>query len=356
LGSQEIRLQSNPIVGAFVFPKLCQNLSDLKPTLAIFQEDGINAIMTECDTYNPAAIDAIHEIGIGFYAGVACFSDHASNFRLLSKRPELWPILENGDRRPQMEWYIGISPSDRRHQEEVLANIGFIAKTYPIDGLFLDFVRWPLHWEIELRLNRPRPLDSSFDIVTLTKFEEAKGALPRTGLETTAELAAWIRERQLREWVDFKCKVVTDFVWEARVALEEAKPGAKLGVYIVPDVDGLTESLTGQRVSDLEPLVDWVAPMLYHNILLHPPSWVGSALARVVRIAGPKTLPVVQADSNRDPAADADWGPPMTDADWSAALVEVAAQRDIAGLIVFPGTAVMGAKGKTLRAMVRAWR
>ena len=31
------------------------------------------------------------------------------------------------------------------------------------------------------------------------------------------------------------------------------------------NVNGLAEPLTGQRVRDLEPLVDWVAPMLYHS-------------------------------------------------------------------------------------------
>ena len=41
--------------------------------------------------------------------------------------------------------------------------------------------------------------------------------------------------------------------------------------------------------------------MLYHNILLQPPSWVAPTLAPVVKVAGKKTLPVLQADSNRDP-------------------------------------------------------
>ena len=69
--------------------------------------------MTESDAYDPAAIDETHEAGLRFYAGIACFSDHASNFRLLNERPELWPILEDGSRRPQLEWYVGMTPTDR---------------------------------------------------------------------------------------------------------------------------------------------------------------------------------------------------------------------------------------------------
>ena len=67
-----------------------------------------------------------------------------------------------------------------------------------------------------------------------------------------------------------------------------------------------------------------------------------------------KTLPVLQADSNRDPAVVGDWGPPMTDANWDETLSQVAGRSDIGGLIVFPGTALMSERGASLRAMLRA--
>jgi hypothetical protein len=348
-------LRSRPIVGAFVFPDFWENSRRANSNLARLKDCGVNAIMTESDSYEFSVLETTHKAGLRFLAGVACFSDHASNFRSLNERSELWPILENGERRPQMEWYVGMTPADRGRQGEALAEIRSIAREYPVDGIFLDFVRWPLHWEIELRPGRERPLDSSFDSATLTKFEEATEALPRD-LVATAARAAWIRRNRLAEWVEFKCRVVSDFVREARSALQETKADAELGIYVVPDVNGLTELLTGQRIPDLAPLVDWVAPMLYHNILLRPPSWVASALAPVVAIAGRKTLPVLQADSNRDPAVVGDWGPPMSDADWSATLSQVAERSDIGGLIVFPGAALIGGRGDSLRGMLGARR
>jgi hypothetical protein len=160
----------------------------------------------------------------------------------------------------------------------------------------------------------------------------------------------------LAEWVEFKCKVVNDFVSDARNVLIETKVDADLGIYVVPDVDGLTEPLTGQRVQDLARLVDWIAPMLYHNILLQPPTWVASTLAAVVKVGGKKTLPVLQAGSNQDPAVVGDWGPPMSDVNWSETLSQVAGQSDIGGLIVFPGMALMGRRGASLRAMLGARR
>jgi hypothetical protein len=254
-----------------------------------------------------------------------------------------------------MEWYVGMTPTDSRRQEEVIAAIGAIARTYPIDGLFLDFVRWPLHWEIELRPGAPRPLDSSFDTAALAKFEAVNGTLPQS-LDSIHAKAAWIRENRLMDWIDFKCRTVTDFVARARIVLKDARPDAELGVYVVPEVNGLTEPLTGQRIRDLAPLADWLAPMLYHNILLQPPGWVGSALQGVARIAGPKTLPLIQADSNRDADDAADWGPPMPTENFSAALAEVTARDDVGGLIVFPGSALLNDRAAALRAGTQAWR
>ena len=346
-------MRSKSIVGAFVFSEFWGERSRANSNLARLRDCGVNAIMTESDRYESSMLDATHKVGLRFFAGVACFSDHASNFRSLCQRPELWPVLETGERRPQMEWYVGMSPTDWRPRKEALAQIKSIARTYPVDGIFLDFARWPLHWEIELRPGRGRPLDSSFDAATLTMFEKATGALPR-GLDSTKARAAWIRRNRLADWVEFKCKVVSDFVGEAQNALKEANADAELGIYVVPDVNGLTEPLTGQRIKDLEPLVDWMAPMLYHNILLQPPAWIASTLAPLVTIAGEKTLPVLQADSNRDPALVGDWGPPMSDVAWSETLSQVAGRTDIGGLIVFPGMALMGERGASLQAMLEA--
>ena len=346
-------MSSSPIVGAFVFPDFWKNWRGANSNLARLRDCGVNAIMTESYRYESSMLDATHKVGLRFFAGVACFSDHASNFRSLCQRPEMWPVLETGERRPQIEWYVGMSPTDRRRQEETLAKIKSIARTYPVDGIFVDFARWPLHWEIELRPGRERPLDSSFNSATLAKFEEATSSLP-PDLNTTPARAAWIRGNRLAEWVEFKCKVVSDFVSEARGALKETKADAEFGIYVVPDVNGLTEPLTGQRIEDLAPLVDWIAPMLYHNILLQPPSWVAPTLAPVVKVAGKRTLPVLQADSNRDPGVVGDWGPPMSDADWRETLSQVAGRPDIGGLIVFPGTALMSGRGASLRAMLGA--
>ena len=94
--------------------------------------------------------------------------------------------------------------------------------------------------------------------------------------------------------------------------------------------------------------------MLYHNILLPPPSWIAEALPGIVQVAGRKTLPVVQVDSNRDPALAADWGPPMSVEDWRATLTRIGDRTDLAGVVVFPGTSLVGnGRGELLKGILR---
>src|SRR5438552_6602610 len=121
------------VVGAFVFLEVLKDVSRARALFYALKDRGVNSVMTESEAYDAAAVQATHDLGLRFYAGVACFSDHGSNFAKLARRPELWPILETGERRPQMEWYIGVSPTDRTHQQGILGAIASIAATFPVD-------------------------------------------------------------------------------------------------------------------------------------------------------------------------------------------------------------------------------
>ena len=349
--TEDPRLKTDRLVGVFLFSEAWHDADAFRRLVSELRNFGINTIVTESDAYDANAIAIEHEAGLRFFAGVACFSDHAFDFRKIRERPELWPVLETGERRPQIEWYVGITPTDRVHQQNVLQKIRAIVTDYPVDGLFLDFIRWPLHWEIELRPNQPRPLDSSFDEKTLEQFQASSGSRLPQSATTVAAQADWIRQNHQRAWVDFKCGVISKFVEETRRVLKEVRGAMPLGLFLVPNVDGQAEALTGQRLSKLALLSDFIAPMLYHNILLRPPPWVGESLSDVVKLAKGKTLPVVQADSNRDTKVPGDWGPPMTLENWQATLAEVRYSFDnLAGVLVFPGTSLIGnGRGESLR-------
>src|SRR5215471_8055970 len=89
----EPSLVSKRLVGAFVFSDAWRDRDRFGALLRAFRGYGINALMTESEEYEVAAIEQAHDLGLRFYAGVACFSDHATNFRQLGERPGLWPVL-----------------------------------------------------------------------------------------------------------------------------------------------------------------------------------------------------------------------------------------------------------------------
>ena len=90
------------------------------------------------------------------------FSDHASNFRWIKEH-----VLSRGRfSRPagrasrEVEWYIGMPPTDRRRQKDVLAEVARIAQTLLDRRPFSRFraLAASCRESEELRPGRPRPL------------------------------------------------------------------------------------------------------------------------------------------------------------------------------------------------------
>ena len=111
------------IVGAFIFPEVWQVWTDAQAE-TVFESllgFGVNTICTESETYRDDLITLAHRLGLRWFGGIACFSDHVHQHQILRERPEMWPIDESGARRPEMEWYIGLTPTFEDYGESRLA-------------------------------------------------------------------------------------------------------------------------------------------------------------------------------------------------------------------------------------------
>ena len=317
-----------PVVGAFVPSAEWQAWTpeQARRELDELQSFGINTFVTEAETYHDSLIEQVHRRGMRFAGGIGCFVDKGD---ILQQRPELWPVLETGERRPKMEWYTGLTPTNANYRAERLATVERILRNHDLDAFCLDFIRWPLHWEQELRPDMPQPPDSSFDSSTIQQFLAYTGLSLPQAATTTAEEARWILSQHHAEWVDFKCQIITGFVEQAR----ERCGSVALGAYIVPAPEAERERLVGQRLRELAPLLDFAAPMVYHAILHRPPEWTADISREVAQYV--PVLPVLQVRAADDIDIGADWGPPISPDEWRQVVELATRERDNQGLIAF---------------------
>jgi len=341
------------VVGAFIFPEIWQawsttQASRMFDSLAGF---GVNTVCTESETYRDDLIEICHRHELKWFGGIGCFSDHSHSNQIVRERPELWPVGEDGNLRPEMEWYLGITPTFEDYNESRIRLAEQLVRTHSLDGFFLDFIRWPLHWELELRPSAPLPLSYSFDPHSLERFQNERAISIPTSLQNTAEAAAWILTHHRQEWTDFKCRVITNFVQQTSQRLRALRPESfSLGLFALPMSADELESYAGQRLQDLIPLVDYVAPMVYHAIIHRPVDWAVRHVDKVLQIAGSKTLPILQVDSAEGAASGADWGPPIPPSEWAQLVSQITTMPSLGGIIVFTGTALFqDHRGEILR-------
>jgi len=344
---------SDRLVGAFFFYHHLEGMTPerRRASFDALASSGVNAIVTESDTYGSGILAEARRAGLAFWGGISCFLHVNSTGNVLERDPSLTPILATGERRPTMEWYNGIPPTARAHREERRAHLVEQVRQHRFDGLLLDFIRWPMHWEVELRPGYPPPIDNSFDAVTLRDFRDRSGVpIADDLIGRPAAAASWITLNYPREWVDFKCDVITEYVGEIKRSLSEASGrDIPLGICGIP----VRPEWVGQRFGDLANVVELICPMTYHPVLYRPPSWVRETVAACIDAAPGKIAPIVQVDTDGAEHA-ADFGPAVSDEDFRRVLSDVL-ELNVRGVIVFTGTE-LSKPGRlaALREVVRA--
>lgn len=315
------------LIGAYLGSHIWRNwsLEQAQAELNRYKGYGVNAIFAEADDYRGDIIQITHENGLRFFGGLSCFNNNDA----LADNPELHPVCRDGRRRPKMNWYIGITPSYRTYAQSRLDVLKNMAETYKLDGIWLDFIRWPLHWEHELRDDTPAPLESSFDERALKRFADYADIDIPAG--RTKQRADWILRRHQDKWIDFKCWIITDFVAQAKTIVDTYLAGKPLGLDIVPAKSPQRERLLGQRLNELSAHADCFSPMLYHHVLGFSPSWMTEILDEMAAQTDKPLVPFVQVDSfSSDDGAFSAW-------EWEKVLHAVLSHGGCAGLIAFTG-------------------
>ena len=165
-----------------------------------------------------------------------------------------------------------------------------------IDGIWLDFIRYPGHWESSW----PEIPDTCYCPRCLELFQVEKGVDIPDGL-TTAAAAAWIRTHARSLWLRWKKEQIVSFVREVRAEIDRAGAGlpVRLGAFLVPwsqgERQGAVTFMLGQDAELISRHVDVLSPMVYHKMVGRPAPWPGEMAAYFRDMTGRPVWPIIQA-------------------------------------------------------------
>ncbi|MEV0425786.1 hypothetical protein [Micromonospora sp. NPDC050495] len=294
----------------YLFDRSLSDLDALRPLLRRAATAGITTLVTKAAAVTGPLVRLCHDHGLRVLGSVPCLSDHADPL----DRPDLRPVDQHGGW-ARMEWYTGLIPTDAGYADDLTRRCARLAAEPGLDGLLLDFLRWPLHWELELRPGAV-PRESSFDPTTLAAFTRATGErLPAARRAAVALLLGPLRT----EWYAFRTRVITELAARLAAAIRAVRPDATVGMFLVPG-DAGQRALVGQDVAALGEHVDGFLVMTYHGIVARPPSWIAATVADLAARTSRPVVPMVQTTADRRVARGADWGGPLDAGGFAAAL------------------------------------
>jgi hypothetical protein len=231
------------------------------------------------------------------YAEFGCFVGQ----RWWQEIPASRPVTENGQ--PLKSdgandgsldtWYYGVNPSVPEVRQAQLQALEALLADHRLDGVWLDFIRWPCHWEV----HHPSLPHTSFDSGTLTRFSQDTGI--EIPVEDAVAAAGELLGRHEAEWTDWRCQQITSWVAEARKVVSRVRPGALLGLFGVPwrlaDREGAILRTIGQDYRALGRYVDVFSPMVYHRMCGYGTNWIAEVTSEVHALSGKPVWPIVQS-------------------------------------------------------------
>jgi hypothetical protein len=294
----------------FTEAKQVRSVYGFRPDLAPFKDKSPEDIARQLSAMDvdavfgaeghPRIAEALRARGIRNYAEAGVFVGK----QLQERFPDAVPVDSEGRRFVRDEWYYPLIPT---HPEVVEIRLGEIEELYQkpsVDGVWLDFIRWPSRWE------NPDPdlRQTSFDSISLSSFFRDTGITVPFEHSTSHDRAAWILKNQGHDWIDWKCKVITDFVARVAQIRDRVAPKKKVGIFTVPwrgpEKGGAARRIVAQDITQLSEHIDVFSPMVYHRLTGNSLEWIAEVTSYTARTSGQPVWPIVQAMSQPDELSD----------------------------------------------------
>lgn len=220
-------------------------------------------------------VNKLRNKNIKIYVEVSVFAGK----ELWQEYPAARPVDENGRLMKRVDWYAGVCPNHPKIRKERLYLIKSIIKDYDIDGIWLDFIRYPCHWEVP----GPDLTEYCFCSTCLGKFSKEIGGRPAG-----------------KRWIKWKCNRITSFVTEVWNLINQGRKEIKLGIFSVPwreeDFNGAITKVVGQDFKSLAKYIDIFSPMVYHKMCGQTTKWIHGIISYMNKVTGKPTLPIIQTE------------------------------------------------------------
>ena len=262
-----------------------------------FNSLGINAIFVHSASLNADLYRKAKEQGVRVYVEFPTLNGK----EYLKQHPEAWPINEKGERSPVADWFMGICLTDPGFRNYRIQQLKTILQEFPVDGIWLDY----LHWHAQFETPNPILPETCFCQRCIHQFEnEMDVQVPEGEVSSQAQ---WILVQSDSLWRLWRSRVLNGWVRDLNAIVKEIRPEALLGIYYCPwyptDFKGAQYRTLGLDLKELAKTVDVFSPMLYHQMMDRPPSWVSEytewlgSKSGIRRGEKPFIWPIVQAEN-----------------------------------------------------------
>ena len=167
--------------------------------------------------------------------------------QLYHTRPD-WFLKDAAGRRQPLGWYVSLNPCNPQVRAYLVSVMREIVGNYPVDGLHLDYIRFP-NERSKAYAGWLRVPDYPRDRQTLALFHRQTGRTP---------------EQAPRLWTQWRTEQVTRLVRDIRIMMREVNPQVMLSAAVGADPDEhKRHRFQDAREWIARGLVDAVYPMNY---------------------------------------------------------------------------------------------
>lgn len=257
-----------------------------------FEDLGVNAVFVRRSSLNQGFYTQAKSQGCRVFVEFPTLNGKG----YVEEHPEAWPINEMGEQATSADWFMGVCPTDPGFKAYRAGQLRELLNNYLVDGVFLDY----LHWHAQFETDKPILPETCFCDRCTGLFESAS-SIQIPGKEK-AERAQWILEKQEPAWREWRNGILNSWVEDMGEILKKKQPKALLGAFYCAwfpeDHDGALYRTLGIDVPSLAGKVDVLSPMLFHQMLDRPVSWLGDYLKwleNTMPSKEPLVWPIVQA-------------------------------------------------------------